>query len=137
MVDKALVKELRDKIEKNTITLADIPRYLNIIKEVAKESEDIQDEIDGWIKTVQFKVKDKLDAWITFDNGEVDVAIGKKENADVTLIMDEAGAIGLFSGKIDGSTAYMAGTLRVVGPLPDAVKFNQVSQIIREDLMGL
>ncbi len=134
MVDKALAKELKDKIEKDSITVADIPKYLNVIKEVAKESEEIQDEIDGWVKTVQFKVIDKLDAWISFDNGEVDVAVGNKVNADVTLTMDEATAVRLFAGRVDGASAYMAGSLKVVGPLPDAIKFNTVSNIIRDEL---
>ncbi|MBN2151451.1 MAG: SCP2 sterol-binding domain-containing protein [Candidatus Lokiarchaeota archaeon] len=134
MVDKELARELRDKIEKDTITVDDIPKYLTVIKEVAKESEEIQDEIDGWVKSVQFKVKDKLDAWISFDNGEVEVKTGLKENADVTLEMDEETAVGLFSGKVDGASAYMAGRLKVNGPLPDAIKFNMVSQIIRDEL---
>ncbi|MEX2682430.1 MAG: SCP2 sterol-binding domain-containing protein [Candidatus Sigynarchaeota archaeon] len=137
MVDKALAKDLRAKIENDSITVDDIPKYLTVIKEVAKESDDIQDEIDGWVKTIQFIVTGKLDAWISFDNGEVEVALGKKENADVTLQMDEATAVSLFAGKIDGASAYMAGNLKVVGPLPDAIKFNNVSQIIRDELQDI
>nr|MDO8085224.1 SCP2 sterol-binding domain-containing protein [Candidatus Sigynarchaeum springense] len=137
MVDKALAKDLRAKIENDSITVNDIPKYLTVIKEVAKESDEIQDEIDGWVKTIQFIVTDKLDAWISFDNGEVEVVIGKKENADVTLQMDEATAVGLFAGRVDGASAYMAGNLKVVGPLPDAIKFNNVSQIIRDELQDV
>jgi putative sterol carrier protein len=46
--------------------------------------------------------------------------------------MNASVGVGIFSGDVDATSAYMAGDLKVVGPLPDAVKFRTITEMVRE-----
>ena len=48
--------------------------------------------------------------------------------------MDADTAVGIFSGEIDATSAYMNNDLKVVGALPDAVKFRTLTELVRDEL---
>lgn len=134
MVDIERVKQLRKKMEDGSMSVDDIPEYFQIIKEVATESEEIQEETEDWDVVIQFDVLEKLQAWISCKEGSFEIGMGKHDDPSVTLTMNDETAVGLFSGEVDGTSAYMAGNLSIDGPLPEAIKFNTISEIIREEI---
>ncbi|MHA1372275.1 MAG: hypothetical protein ACTSRA_21460 [Promethearchaeota archaeon] len=97
--------ELAEKIENGELTIDDIVDFFKVLAEVASESEEIQDEVEGWDRVLVFDVED-----------------GPK----VTLTVKD--------GKFACQEAYMAGDLKVTGPLPDAIKFRTITELIREEL---
>ncbi|MHA1372491.1 MAG: SCP2 sterol-binding domain-containing protein [Promethearchaeota archaeon] len=133
-IDKNLLNDLMEKMENGTMSVADIPKYLDLIKQVANSSEDIQEEIEDWDCVIQFNVIDELKAYVIVKDGKLDIGVGEHDNPTITLMMSGPTAIGLFSGEIDGTSAYMAGEITIDGPLPEAIKFNNISGMIREEL---
>ncbi|MHA1730980.1 MAG: SCP2 sterol-binding domain-containing protein [Promethearchaeota archaeon] len=134
MVDMDKVKELQEKIDEGTMDVNDIPDYLTIIVDIANESEDIQEEIEGWDRVFQFKVENGPEAWLSIKDGKFEGGVGTKEDADVTLEMGSDVGAGIFSGEVDATSAYMSGDLKVIGPLPDAVKFRTLTEMVREEI---
>lgn len=134
MVDEALLEKLRDKIEDGEMNVDDIPNYISLIVDISNDSEDIQEEVEGWDRLFQFKIEGGPDAWLQVKDGKFDGGTGAKEEADVTLEMGSDVAAGIFSGEVDATSAYMSGDLKVIGPLPDAVKFRTLTEIVREEI---
>ena len=55
MVDK---EALMDKIESGTFGIEDLEDYLTLFLEISNESEDIQEEVEGWNRVLQIKLSD-------------------------------------------------------------------------------
>jgi putative sterol carrier protein len=53
---------------------------------------------------------------------------------DLTLTMGSAVGTGMFTGEVDATSAYMAGYLKISGPLPEAIKFRTIIELVREAL---
>ena len=60
--------------------------------------------------------------------------MGEIDEPDVTLEMNGDTAAGVFTGEIDATSAYMSGDLKITGPLPDAVKFRTLTELVREEM---
>jgi len=111
MVDEALKVKLAEKVEEGSLTPADIPDYMNLFS------------IDG---------SDNL--WMKIATGKFSTAMGDTPEPGVTLEFDSDTAVGIFSGEIDATQAYMNNELKVIGPLPDAVKFRTLTELVRDEL---
>ncbi|MHA1698645.1 MAG: SCP2 sterol-binding domain-containing protein [Promethearchaeota archaeon] len=126
--------ELAEKIENGELTIDDIVDFFKVLAEVASESEEIQDEVEGWDRVLVFDVEDGPKVTLTVKDGKFACQEGAAENPDITLTMNADVAIGVLSGETDATSAYMAGDLKVTGPLPDAIKFRTITELIREEL---
>lgn len=134
MVDKALKEKLMVKIDDGTFGPADLLEYLTIFVDVANESDDIHEEADGWDRILQFKINGIDDFFMSVMKGKFCVTKGTNPNPDVTLTMVDNTAAGIFTGELDATSAYMSGDLKVQGPLPDAVKFRTITEMVREEI---
>ncbi|GAB4318485.1 MAG: hypothetical protein Kow0069_21640 [Promethearchaeota archaeon] len=137
MVDTELLKKMSEKIEDGALDISDVGEYLGLIIEIANESEDIQEEVEGWDRTFQFKIEGGPSLWLKISDGKFESGEGVKDDADVTLEMNADVAAGIFSGEVDATSAYMGGDLKVLGPLPDAVKFRTLIEMVREEIEDL
>jgi putative sterol carrier protein len=134
LVDKALKQKLMSKIDDGSFAPSDLLEYLVVFVEVANSSDDIHEEAESWDRVLQFKVNGIEDFYMTVSDGIFSVTKGLNPNPDVTLIMVDITACGIFTGEIDATTAYMSGDLKVQGPLPDAVKFRTITEMVREEI---
>lgn len=107
-------------------------------KEIAKVDEDLQEELEEMDMRIQWKVAD-LNAYISFKEGKIEGELDKViENPSVILMMPTYDtAQGLLTGKIDGTSAYMAGDLTIEGNLADAMEFTNLSEILMDYLEPL
>ncbi len=137
MVDKNKVKEMKAKIEDGSFNVKDIPSYLNVMMSLCNESDDIKEEVEGWDRVFQFKIGDSLKVWLSAKEGKFTTGVGDATNPDITLEMTDSVGAGIFDGDVDATSAYMSGDLKVVGPLPDAVKFRTITEMVREALDDL
>lgn len=136
MVDEELKSKMMAKIDDRSFSPEDLPEFLQLFAEVATESDDIKDEISGWDRKLQFVIDGVGEFCLTVQDQVFSLIKGKVPEPDITLTMAANTAAGVFTGEIDATSAYMGGDLKVMGPLPDAVKFRTITEIVREELEG-
>nr|MDO8083656.1 SCP2 sterol-binding domain-containing protein [Candidatus Sigynarchaeum springense]MDO8118881.1 SCP2 sterol-binding domain-containing protein [Candidatus Sigynarchaeota archaeon] len=132
-MDKA---ELAEKIENGEFGIEDILDFFKVLADIANNSEEIQDEIEGWDRVLLFNVTNGPKVTMNIKGGKFDVQDGEQGTPDITLSMNSDVAVGVLSGETDATSAYMAGDLKVTGPLPDAIKFRTLTELVREELEG-
>lgn len=133
-MDEEKKQALLDKIDDGSFSSEDLDDYLELFMEVSNNSEDIEEEVDGWNRKFQIVMEDKDDFYFMIEDCKFSVEKGTHEDPDITLEMSADTAAGIFSGEIDATSAYMGGELKIIGPLPDAVKFRTLTELVREEL---
>ncbi len=131
MADK---EALLNKIEDGEFSISDLPEFLEVFKEICDGSEDVEEEVEDWNKKFQIKMSDSDDFWFKVLDSKFTYAMGTIDDPDVTLEMSGDTAAGVFTGEIDATSAYMSGDLKIIGPLPDAVKFRTLTELVREEM---
>ncbi len=134
MVDTDLKARIHGLIDEGEFGVADIPDYLALFAQVATETGDVTDAAEGWDKRIQFRLDGADDAWITVASGEFAAGAGDVDGPDLTLTIAASTAAQLFSGAKDAKAAYMAGQLKIDGPIPDALRFQEILSIVNEEI---
>jgi putative sterol carrier protein len=126
--------ELAEKIKKGEFSISDSMDFFTVLCEVANGNDEIQDEVEGWDRNLLFNITDGPQITLMVQGGKFEVIDGENGTPDVTLSMNSDVAVGVLSGETDATSAYMAGDLKVQGPLPDAIKFRTLTELMREAL---
>jgi putative sterol carrier protein len=135
MVDEELKEKMKDKIQGGSFNPeSDMKEYLQLFAQICNESSEIKDEVDGFNRKFQFKLEGTEDVWMKITDAQFELGDGQVEDPDIVLTMHSRTAAGIFTGEIDATSAYMSGDLKVQGPLPDAVKFRTITELVREAL---
>jgi len=135
MVDQNLVKELKEMRTKGASQPSDALKLFEFVKQLAKESEDLKEELDDIDTTVVQLVVTDIDYkyWVKMGDGTVDYAEGEAEDPSVTMSATGATWTGMSSGEIDSTSAYMSGDLVIDGNLQDAIAFGEIQSIAMEE----
>lgn len=135
MVDQNLVKELKEMRTKGASQPSDALKLFEFVKQLAKESEDLKEELDDIDSTVVQLVVTDIDYkyWVKMGDGTVDYAEGEAEDPSVTMSATGATWAGMSSGEIDSTSAYMSGDLVIDGNLQDAIAFGEIQSIAMEE----
>jgi putative sterol carrier protein len=131
MADK---EALMAKIDDGDFSVADLPDFLEVFQEICNTSEDVEEEVEDWERKFQIVLTDGDNFWFKIEENKFHYGMGEVEEPDVTLEMDGDTAAGVFTGEIDATSAYMSGDLKITGPLPDAVKFRTLTELVREEM---
>jgi len=114
--------------------VSEIMDALKKIEEVAAKSEDVAAEIEGWDRVLQFNIEGGTPFYIEVKDGKLTVHEGTHDNPDLTFETNKDTILGILTGEIDATSAYMSGDLKITGALPDAVKFRTVIEIVRDEM---
>jgi putative sterol carrier protein len=134
MINEELKAALKEKIDAGEFDFADIPAYLTLFCEMGNEVGDLQDEVEGWDRRINFVLAGVNPHWITIEDGRFTTGEGSLEDANLVLILDAANAALVFTGDLDARAAFMSGALKVEGELPDAVKMQTLIEIAGEEI---
>ena len=123
-----------DKIREGSFGMEDLKDYFTVSTQISNNTEDIQDEVEGFDRTFLYKISGRPIAWLrikdkTFEMGSDDI-----EGPDITLDMSEELAIGMFSGQVDPTAAYMSGDLKVDGAVNDAIVLRNLLNLVHEEM---
>ncbi len=134
MVDQGLLDKIKGTMDDpSAASLEDIGNILEFIKEISKENDDIKEELEDMDIVVQIIITDK-DAkyWLKAQEGKVDAGEGDVEDPSFTFTARFEIAVGLLTGEIDSTSAYMAGDITVEGNLQDAMAFQELIELATE-----
>jgi hypothetical protein len=115
----------------------DVPAYLALFCVTAEHDGDIQDEVRGWNRRIHLALADgdtSAPAWVDIAGGKFTSGTGEPEQAQLTLRMTPREAARILVGDRDAKASYLAGTLKVEGALPDAVRFQTLVGLVIDAL---
>lgn len=124
------------KISEGEFTSADLPDFLTVFCEMCNESEEVQSEVKAWNAKLQLDITDGEKFWLTIANGSFTCGSGEIEAPDTTLRTSGDVAARVFTGEKDATAAYMEGSLKIDGKLPEALKLRSIIGIVLERLQG-
>ena len=137
MVDKALLKEIKEKIEAGAAAsdVNDTLKVYELFKQVAEENDDLKEELEDMDITIQMNVTD-ADAkfWLKAHDGTMEFGDGTVDNPSFTFSATKEVAAGMIFGEVDATSAYMAGDITVEGNLQDAMAFQEIIELALEAL---
>ena len=134
MINQDLKEALNEKIEEGEFDVVDIPAYLTLFCEMGTEVEELQEEVEGWERRINFELAGANAHWIIIEDGQFSTGEGALEDANLVLKLDAINAAQVFAGDMDAKAAYMSGALKVEGELPDAVKMQTLIEIVGEEI---
>ncbi|MFX0071978.1 MAG: SCP2 sterol-binding domain-containing protein [Candidatus Hermodarchaeota archaeon] len=108
---------------------------LKSLQEIAKVDVDLQEELEEFDAKIQWKIGG-IKGYQIFKDCRVSYKIDDEiEDPDLTLILTDLDfAKDFFSGKVDGTTAFMSGDLKIDGDLQIALIYGTLSDYIYEYL---
>jgi putative sterol carrier protein len=133
-IDVALRDAILDKIEEGSFGMEDLKDYFTVFTQISNNTEDIQDEVEGFDRTFLYKISGRPVAWLSIKDGKFEMGLDGIEGPDITLDMSEEVAIGMFSGQVDPTAAYMSGDLRVDGVINDAIVLRNILNLVYEEM---
>jgi len=134
MVDESLIKELKELREKGPKQPSDALKTYEFVKQFAEENEELKEELEDIDPMVVQLVITDVDYkyWVNIGEGKLDYGEGEGEDPSVTMSATGATWIGLTSGEIDSTSAYMSGDLVIEGNLQDAIAYGEVLGLAQE-----
>jgi putative sterol carrier protein len=133
-IDVALRDTILDKIDDGSFGMEDLKDYFTVFTQICNNTEDIQDEVDGLDLAFLYKINGRPVAWLRIKDKRFEMGSGGIEGPDITLDMSEEVAIGIFSGQVDPTAAYMSGDLRVDGVINDAIVLRNILNLVHEEM---
>ncbi len=119
--------EILQKIGEDRLTSSDIPFYYELYCDIAKNSNEIQEDIKGWNATIYFECGDHADHWVKIEDGTVCFGQGKIRNPEVIYKVTEDSAVKLLSGESDTFFEIYHSNLFISGNL-----FNNIFYILNK-----
>jgi len=133
-IDEDLLENVKDKIDDGEFGKEDLRDFFTLFAQIANHTEDIQDEVHGFNRKFQFKFTDHENAWLVIEDQKFVIGDGEIEAPDNTLEMTITTAVGIFSGEIDATSAYMNGDIKVSGVINDVIQFRSILEMVQEEL---
>ena len=133
-IDVALKDMILDKIEEGSFSTEDFKDYFTVLTQISNNTEDIQDEVEGFDRTFLYKIDGRPLAWLRIRDRRFEMGSDDVEGPDITLDMSEDVAVGIFSGQVDPTAAYMSGDLRVDGVINDAIVLRNILNLVHEEM---
>ena len=133
-IDEELRDSILDRIDMGTLALTDLQDFFTVFTQICNDTEDIQDEVENFDRTFMYKIDGKAVAWLAIKGQKFEMASGGTKDPDITLEMNADLALGIFSGRVDPTAAYMSGDLRVDGVINDAIQFRNILELVLEEL---
>ncbi|MFX1397774.1 MAG: SCP2 sterol-binding domain-containing protein [Promethearchaeota archaeon] len=114
----------------NIASIQDILDYFKLVKQMTSVFKDFQEEIEDIDIRIQFKFKDEINPiYFLLEEGKISYGSGSIEKLSITIDSTRIILMGVLIGKIDLTSAYMAGDLNVEGNLHDAMTFQEIVEL--------
>ena len=110
----------------------------NGLKIVSRSNEDFQEEFEDLDGIFQWNVGD-VSMYLVAEEGVFDVHLDAvhDEPAVTFEVEDFDKAVEILKGDLDGTSAYMAGDLNIIGDIQMGMKFAQVAEYLVDALADL
>jgi putative sterol carrier protein len=133
-IDEDLKDRILDKIDEGSLGMEDLRDFFTVFTQISNNTEDIQDEVEGFNRTFRIRIDGEPYAWLAVRDKKFEMGSGDIQGAEITLEMSGQLAFDIFSGRVDPTAAYMNGDLKVDGVINDAIMFRTILDLVQEEL---
>jgi len=141
MVERDLIRELKSKMDAGVEAAKpeDTLKIFEFVRQLALENEDLKDELEGKDITMQVEISDTgAKYWVRARNGKVEYGEGTAPvPANFTWIAPFKVATEVVYGKTSAQSAFMNGTVKILGKIRDAMEFQNVIDIAMDEFKTL
>jgi putative sterol carrier protein len=104
---------------------------LSGLQEIAKEDPNVQAQLKGWDRVIQYSVGgDGPHVHLVIQGGSVQPVIGAHASPAATIkFADVDTAVSVFTRKLDAQAAFMQGKVQLLGNVADAMKMGMITQL--------
>ena len=137
MSDEELREAMIDKIEGDGLTTDDLIDFMALFCQIANEDEEIQgliDEDEFRNCVFAFSIEGASDFTLVIEDQNFSVKEGAADEWDAQLIIGADDLVDLVTGNVDGQNLYMQKRLEAHGGLPRIIKFQDILEIVLEEL---
>ena len=105
---------------------------------ISRTNEDFNEEFEDLDGIFQWTVGD-VSCYLVAEEGKFDVHLGVQHDEPLVefVVEDFNIAVQILKGELDGTSAYMAGDLNIIGDIQMGMKFSQVAEWLTEMLSDL
>ncbi len=134
MVDQALIDEIKAmRASGGSDNPSNILKIFEMFKQLAEEDEDLKEEVEDSEVSMQFTITDLNYKFWLIAKGAISYGEGDcPEDPSVSFSANSETIVGMFSGQVDATAAYMSGDLVIEGNLQDAMAFGEISSLAME-----
>jgi putative sterol carrier protein len=132
MVDEDLLMEFKEKLEvgPEAAEIDDTLKAFKLYEQLAEVSEELREELEDMDIAVQMVITDKdKKFWVKVQEGNMEYGEGELDNPSFTFSSNFETGAGMLFGKVDATSAYMAGDITVEGNLQDAMAFQEIIEL--------
>lgn len=140
MVKESLLRDLRTTMNlgSSRAKVEDISNFLEFIKYIASENEDLIDELEDMDISIQLVLRDvNKKFWLMVKEGVLDCNEGAIENPSFTMSSTLETVAGILLGENDATSAYIADDITVDGNRQDGMVFQEIIELSLEYFVSL
>ncbi len=113
-------------------TMGRVKDEFSKIVEAINSVEDARRLLQGWDRVLQFEIEGEEPFYLRVERGEVKLFDGKHDKPDLTFKGPEEVFYKMALGELDPTKAFMMKKYQIIGPLPEAIKFGRVLDVVRK-----
>ncbi len=134
-MDKMLIQSLRTNFQRGSLVPGDLPTFFNYLAWLGAHDEELQEEVEGWHGSIQFRLEGLGEYWLEVQDGHFRTGEGAINGASVQLRLSASDAVRIFTGALTSEDAFAAGALAIDGDLTAALRLQTWVEIAIERLL--
>ncbi len=129
------VDEIKQMIAAKSFDPKKFPVFIQAMQEIAGRNADLQNELKNIENTaINFTIPGVVNGFMKIENGQLTGGEGQVADAPLTIEIAEQVAKGMVTGESDIASAYMAGDVKLIGDMAEAMKLRPIIEIVNQEL---
>lgn len=128
------VKTLQNQLLNGNFSERDFLLFFEAFTTIGNQNEEIQEEVAGWNRTIEFSLNGSGTYQITIQDGILSQPSTTSPKPDLRVIMSGENAVLLFCGQKGAESALAAGEIKLEGDFQDAIKLAEILEIVIDEI---
>lgn len=129
------VDQIKQMIAAKNFDPKQFPLFIQAMQEISMTNKDLQQELSNVENTaINFTIPNVVNGFLKIEGGKLTGGEGQIPDAPLTIEIAEAVARGMVTGESDIASAYMAGDVKLIGDMAEAMKLRPIFEIVNQEL---
>lgn len=131
----AAVDQIKQMIAAKSFDPKQFPLFIQAMQEISTTNTDLQQELSNVENTsINFTIPNVVNGFLKIEGGKLTGGEGQIPDAPLTIEIAESVARGMVTGESDIASAYMAGDVKLIGDMAEAMKLRPIFEIVNQEL---
>lgn len=129
------VDQIKQMIAAKNFDPKQFPLFIQAMQEISTRNTDLQQELSNIENTaINFTIPNVVNGFLKIEGGKLTGGEGQIADAPLTIEIAETVAKGMITGESDIASAYMAGDVKLIGDMAEAMKLRPIFEIVNQEL---